>query len=147
MKLTGNPTPQNGLQAKLSVQHCAAAAFLFGAVGVKEFSDACPIEPAVVALRARVAPTVDEAIAADAADVVVLLKDGARHHAFVPHATGSLERPMSDADLENKFKALVEWGFSTCNAYDVIELVWSFDNINDAAALARTTVPSATRTL
>jgi len=25
----------------------------------------------------------------------------------------------------------------------VIELLWSFDNINDAAALARTTVPSA----
>ena len=46
--------------------------------------------------------------------------------------------------LENKFRALAAWGFSTCNAYDVIELLWSFDNINDAASLARTTVPSAT---
>jgi 2-methylcitrate dehydratase PrpD len=143
MKLTGNATPRDGLEAKLSVQHCAAAACLFGAVGVKEFTDACAIDPAVVALRARVAATVDETIAADAADIVIVLKDGARHHAFVPHALGSLERPLSDTDLENKFRALVAWGFSTCNAYDVIELIWSFDNINDAASLARTTVPSA----
>ena len=82
-------------------------------------------------------------MAADAADVVIVLRNGARHHAFVPHALGSLERPLTDTDLENKFRALAAWGFSTCNAYDVIELIWSFDNINDAASLARTTVPSA----
>jgi 2-methylcitrate dehydratase PrpD len=147
MKLTGNATPRNGLEAKLSVQHCAAAACLFGAVGVKEFTDACAVAPSVVVLRARVAATVDETIAADAADVVIALKGGARHHAFVAHASGSLERPLSDTDLENKFRALVAWGFSTCNAYDVIELIWSFDIINDAASLARTTVPSATSAL
>ena len=143
LKLTGNATPRTGLEAKLSVQHCVAAACIRGAVGVKEFTDACANDPALVALRARVTATVDAAIAADAADVVIALKDGQRHHAFVPHALGSLERPLTDADLEHKFRALVEWGFSTCNAYDVIELVWSFDNINDAASLARTTVPSA----
>jgi 2-methylcitrate dehydratase PrpD len=142
MKLTGNAMPRDGLEAKLSVQHCAAAAFQFGAVGVKEFADDCATDAAVVALRARVAATVDKAMAAEAADVVITLKDGARHHAFVPHALGSLERPLTDVDLETKFRALVEWGFSTCNAYDVIELIWSFDNINDAASLARTTVPS-----
>jgi hypothetical protein len=50
---------------------------------------------------------------------------------------------LSDTDLETKFRALAEWGFSTCDALDVIELIWSFDNIRDAAALARTTAPSA----
>jgi 2-methylcitrate dehydratase PrpD len=142
MRLMGNATPRNGLEAKLSVHHCAAAAIIFGAVGVKEFTDACAIHPAAVALRARVAPTIDENMAADAADIVISLKNGTGHHAFVAHARGSLDRPMSDADLEDKFRALAAWGFSTCNAYDVIELIWSFDNINDAAALARTTVPS-----
>jgi 2-methylcitrate dehydratase PrpD len=142
MRLMGNATPRNGLEAKLSVHHCAAAAIIFGAVGVKEFTDACAIDPAAVALRARVAPTTDESMAADAADVAISLKNGTRHHAFVAHARGSLDRPMSDTDLEDKFRALAAWGFSTCNAYDVIELLWSFDNINDAASLARTTVPS-----
>jgi 2-methylcitrate dehydratase PrpD len=142
MSLTGNPVPRDGLEAKLSVQHCAAAAFLFGAVGVKEFTDECATNATVVALRARVTATIDQAMNAAAADVVITLKDGTQHHAFVPHALGSLERPLTDVDLETKFRALVEWGFSTCNAYDVIELIWSFDNINDAASLARTTVPS-----
>ena len=143
MRLTGNPAPRTGLEAKLSVQHCVAAAFVVGTVGVKEFTDACAIDPATVALRARVTATVDDAIAADAADTVVVLKDGTRHHLFVPHASGSLEKPLSDAEIEAKFTALAAWGFSTCNALDVIELMWSFDNINDAAALARTTVPTA----
>jgi len=143
MRLMGNATPRNGLEAKLSVHHCAAAAIIFGAVGVKEFTDACAVDPAATALRARVAPAIDESMAADAADVVISLKDGTRHHAFVAHARGSLDRPMSDTDLEDKTRALAAWGFSTCNAYDVIELLWSFDNINDAASLARTTVPSA----
>ena len=142
MRLMGNPTPRDGLESKLSVHHCAAAACIFGAVGVKEFTDACATDPAVVALRACVNPTIDETMAADAADVVVFLKNDSKHHAFVPHALGSLDRPLSDTDLENKFRALAAWGFSTCNAYDVIELLWSFDNINDAASLARTTVPS-----
>ena len=54
---------------------------------------------------------------------------------------------MSDAGLENKFRALAAWGFSTCNTHDVIELIWSFDTANDAASLARTTVPSAAATV
>jgi 2-methylcitrate dehydratase PrpD len=143
LTLTGNPAPRNGLEAKLSVQHCAAAACIFAAAGVKEFSDACVNDPATIALRSRVRPVVDNAIGKDAADVTVTLKDGTKHHCYVAHASGSLERPLSDDDIESKFRALAEWGFSTCNAYDVIELIWSFDNIRDAAALARTTVPSA----
>ena len=111
MELMGNPVPRTGLEAKLSVHHCAAAAFVFGEVGVKEFTDACANDPAVVALRTRVVPTVDAAMAADAADVVVALKDGKKQHAFVPHAQGSLERPLTDADLENKFRALAAWDF------------------------------------
>jgi len=143
LKLTGNANPRNGLEAKLSVQHCAAAAFISGAAGVKEFTDACVHDPAVAALRARVAAREDAAVGKEAADVTVVLKGGASYNKYVPHATGSLERPLSDTDLETKFRALAEWGLSTCDAFDVIELIWSFDNVRDAAALARTTVPSA----
>jgi 2-methylcitrate dehydratase PrpD len=143
LKLTGNANPRDGLEAKLSVQHCAAAAFISGAAGVKEFTDACVHDPAVVALRARIAAREDATVGKEAAAVTVVLKGGASYNKYVPHATGSLERPLSDTDLENKFRALAEWGFSTCDAFDVIELIWSFDNVRDAAALARTTVPSS----
>ncbi len=140
LKLTGNPTPRDGLEAKLSLQHGAAVAFIFGAAGVREFTDACARDPSVAALRARVAVTQDAAIATDAANVAVTLTNGAQHHQWIAHALGSLARPLRDADIEAKFRTLAEWGFSTCNAYDVIELVWSFDNIREAATLARATV-------
>jgi 2-methylcitrate dehydratase PrpD len=39
--LMGNPAPLTGLEAKLSVQHCAAAALIYGQVGAREFTDAC----------------------------------------------------------------------------------------------------------
>ena len=147
MQLMGNPTPRDGLEAKLSVHHCAAAACIFGAVGVREFTDACAIDAALIALRARVAPTVDEAMPADAADVAVTLRSGVKHQAFVAHARGSLARPLSDTDIEDKFKSLAAWGHSTCNAHDAIALLWSFDNVSDAAALAQATVPAAASTV
>ncbi len=144
MELMGNPAPRTGLEAKLSVHHCAAAAFVFGEVGVKEFTDACATDPqsrpCAPASRRLSTLQLQRTLLMSS----VALKDGKKHHAFVPHALGSLERPLTDTELENKFRALAAWGFSTCNAYDVIELLWSFDNINDAAALARTTVPSVT---
>lgn len=147
LMLMGNATPATGLQAKLSVHHCAAMAFIFGAVGVKEFTDACVHHPAAVALRARVTALEDSTVGKEAAGVSVTLKNGTKHEVYVPYATGSLQRPMTDADLENKFRALAAWGSSTCNVHDVIKLIWSFDNINDAASLARTTVPSVAATV
>jgi 2-methylcitrate dehydratase PrpD len=147
MELMGNPNPRSGLQAKLSVNHCAAAAIVVGEVGVKEFTDMCASDPAIAALRARVVPAIDPGMAADAADVVIALKNGTQHHVFVPHALGSLERPLTDANLEAKFRALAAWGDSACNVDDAIQLLWSFDNVDDAAKLARTTAPSAATAL
>jgi hypothetical protein len=46
-----------------------------------------------------------------------------------------------------KFRALAAWGLSTCNADDAIKLMWTFDEIDDAASLARITVPSAAAAL
>ena len=147
LTLTGNANPRTGLEAKLSVQHCAAVAFIVGGAGVGEFTDACANEARVVALRARVTAREDGAVGKDAAIVSVTLKNGKSYEANVPHATGSLERPMTDADLEAKFRALVAASYSTCDANDVIELVWSLDNLNDSAALVRATVPSAAAAL
>ncbi len=50
----------------------------------------------------------DDSIDEAAADVTAVLKDGRREHVFVEHAIGSLERPMTDADLEGKFRTLAE---------------------------------------
>jgi 2-methylcitrate dehydratase PrpD len=108
LELTGKTSPRNGLEGKFSVYHACAAAIMFGQAAESEFSDAVVARPDVVALRERVSARVDPALDEDAADVTIGCRDGRELHLFVAHAIGSLERPMSDADLERKFRGLVE---------------------------------------
>ncbi|MBP8295354.1 MAG: MmgE/PrpD family protein [Burkholderiales bacterium] len=108
LELTGKKAPKNGLEGKFSVYHAAAAGILFGQAGEDEFADAIVTRPDVIALRERVAATQDDAIAEDAAAVTVTCKDGRTLRVLVEHAVGSMERPMSDADLQRKFHALVD---------------------------------------
>ena len=62
----------------------------------------------MIALRDRVHAVVDDRIHEDQADVTVTMRDGRKHHLFVEHAIGSMERPMSDDDLARKFHGLVD---------------------------------------
>jgi 2-methylcitrate dehydratase PrpD len=139
--LMGNAAPHTGLEAKLSVHHCAAAALIRGAVGVREFTDICVDDPAVASLRARVTLVEDPAMPKEAAAVTVRSRDGAAFDKYVPHATGSLERPMSDEALAGKFRSLAEWGWPGCDTRALIELAWSLDDIDDAGAFARAAAP------
>jgi len=135
--LMGNATPRTGLEAKLSVQHCAAAALVRGEVGVREFTDACVNDPRVVALRRRVALIEDPTLPKDAAGATLSVSGGSTLDRYVPHATGSLERPMSDEALDRKFVSLAEWGWPECDTHAFIELARSLDQLPDAGAFAR----------
>jgi 2-methylcitrate dehydratase PrpD len=108
LELTGKKEPRNGLEAKFSVYHGCAAGLLFGRAGEAEFADAVVERPDVIALRRKVQAIADPSIDEAAADVVAVLANGERVHVRVEHAIGSLQRPLSDAQLEAKFAALVE---------------------------------------
>jgi 2-methylcitrate dehydratase PrpD len=60
-----------------------------------------------VALRNKVQATVDDSIAEEAVQVTAVLKDGRRIDVRVDNAIGSMHNPLSDAQLEAKFAALV----------------------------------------
>jgi len=119
--------------------HGFFGAFLFGAIGVREFTDAVVADPAVTALRARVAVRAGADIGKDSARVGVTLKNGTRHQRHVAHAKGSIERPMTDAELEQKFEALAEWGHCNADPATLMSLLWSLDTVPDAAAVVRMT--------
>ena len=108
LELTGNKAPMDGLQAKFSVYHGAAIGLIHGRAGEDEFSDAMVNDPQVVELRAKVHATVDERIHEDAVQVTARLRDGRHVNVRVDHAIGSLQKPLTDAQLEDKFESLVE---------------------------------------
>lgn len=90
------PEPRDGVEARLSAQHCAAVALVYGAAGVAQFSDAVVADPAVRRARARVTLAPEERL--DPMATIVNI-DGREVHA-------ELRQTMSDAELEAKFRAL-----------------------------------------
>ena len=141
-RLTGNPAPQTGLEGKFSVYHAVAAAIVHGAAGEAQFSDACVRDPRVVAVRGRVATREDAAIGRTEARVTIRCRDGRSFTRRVEHALGSLARPMSDADLEAKFRALAKGILSAAGTDRLVKLCWDVESLADAAELARASVPA-----
>lgn len=142
-RLTGNQNPRNGLEGKFSVYHAVAAALVHGAAGEAQFSDTCVRDPRVIALRERVRAREDASIRKTEAHVRIVVKDGRTHSKHVAHALGTLERPMSDADLEAKFRGLTAGILGPRQVEDVIALCWRLNALEDAAALPRATTPRA----
>jgi len=139
--LTGNRTPQTGLEGKFSVYHAVSAAIIHGAAGEAQFSEACVHDPRVVAVRNRVSAKVDPAIGRTEARVTIHTRDGRALSRHVEHARGTLARPMSDADLEAKFRGLASEVLPDAQIEEIIKLCWQLPALGDAGALARAAVP------
>jgi len=84
-----------------------------------------------------VAATADATIREDEADVVIELADGTPLHHHVDYVTGSTQRPMSDADIETKFRGLATPVLTAAKIEQLIDACWSITQTDDAAVLAR----------
>ena len=126
-----------GREAQVCLSHTVAVSLLFGRAGVAEYTDARVNAPDVRAMGDRVAIKVDDSVPVEAAEVVVQLKDGSWREAYVPHARGSLGRPMSDVEIEAKLRDLVALHALEIDARRLIDVVWSLDRAPDAAQVIR----------
>ena len=143
LDLTGNTAPQTGLEGKFSVYHAVSAAIIHGAAGEAQFSEACVRDPRVVAVRNRVSAKVDPAIGRTEARVTIRTRDGRAFNRHVEHALGTLARPLSDADLEAKFRGLAGEVLPDAQVEEIIGLCWQLPTLQDAGVLARAAVPRA----
>jgi 2-methylcitrate dehydratase PrpD len=137
LELTGKRTPQTGLEAKFSIYAAAAIAIVTGAAGPKQFTDEWARNPQVVALRDRVTATVTPGIGEAQVRATITLNDGRRLEKYIEHAVGSLEHPMTDADLEAKFLDLADGVLPAARARRLLDLCWQIETLPDAADLAR----------
>ncbi|MGH8633325.1 MAG: MmgE/PrpD family protein [Burkholderiales bacterium] len=142
LELTGKRTPQLGLEGKFSVYHSCAVAVIHGAAGEAQYSDETVRDPRVIALRDRVTATVDNSMHEDQVHVTIRLKNGKTVERYVEHAVGSLDRPMSDADLEAKFRGLADGILSKSETDKLIRLCWEVGKLKDAGEVARASVPA-----
>jgi 2-methylcitrate dehydratase PrpD len=141
LELTGKKEPADGLQAKFSVYHGCAAGLTFGYAAEDEFSDAIVNRPDMVALRRKVIATVDDAIDEASADVTAVLHDGRRVQVFVEHAIGSLQNPMSDAQLEAKFRGLSDPVLGETRSRALVQACRAISQASEVRSLARLAQP------
>ena len=139
-ELMGNPTPIDGLQARFSAIHGVAAGLLDGKVGLPQFADARVRSADAIALRARTTLAPRATIARDEVYVAVHLRDGRVLEQHVPHARGSLDRPLTDDELFAKAEALVEPVLPGRTAA-IRDAVAALDGAPDAAALCAAILP------
>ena len=135
--------PRNELQAKFSMEFCMAILLLERKAGLEQFTDEVVNRPDVQALLARVDFGVHPEAEAAGFDkmttiVEVELDDGTIVKGSADFGKGSPVNPMSDAELEQKFRECAAWGgLERTRAQRVIELVWQIERLENVGDLAR----------
>jgi len=68
--------------------------------------------------------------------VAITMKDGRRMQKYIEHVVGSVERPMSDADLDAKFLDLADGVLPATRARQLLNLCRDVDQLPQASRLA-----------
>jgi aconitate decarboxylase len=104
LELTGKRTPKDGLEAKFSCYHGAAIGLIYGKGTPKQYEDAVVQDPSLIAVRDKVNATADKSLAADEAEIVLVMNNGVSITQHIQHAVGSTEVPLTNEMLEEKFR-------------------------------------------
>lgn len=134
LKLCDRAQPADRMQALVSVQHWAAVALLYRRAGLREGANACVRDPAVAAMRARIAVRADAALGSDAAAVAVTLADGRTLAYRLEHCQGSEARPMTDAELDEKFRGQAALVLPAAAIEPLIADCWRLPGLPDLGA-------------
>ena len=138
---TDRPGVTSGRAAQVSAQHAVAVSLLRGKADLDAFSDRSVADPDLRAFGEKLRFRDDPAFSLESARVRLLLADGREIVRTVDAAKGSLERPMSDADLAAKLRTQVEWRGLDLAVDELIAAIESIETAEDGAAFLPLTRP------
>lgn len=131
-----------GLEGKFSAYHAAAIGLVRGKAGLGEFTDEAVNDPVIKAVREKVVAEGDPVVSEDGVRVEVTLKDGRVLTKTLEHSLGNLKRPLSDAQLEGKFRDQATM-LSAAQVNELIRLCWNIDQVEDVRHLVSLAIPQA----
>jgi 2-methylcitrate dehydratase PrpD len=135
MVLTGKTSPQTGLEGKFSIFHAAAIGLLYGEATPSQFKDDVVKNETVIDMRKKVNVTEDDSVPTDAAYVTLEFNDGTKLEKHVEHAKGSIENPLTEAELEKKFMEQVTLAIGEERAVRAYEAFKGIQNLADVAKI------------
>lgn len=142
MDLCNQQNITQGLQGKFSVYHGAAVGLVRGKAGLQEYTDDAVNDTLVRVVRERVKAVGDPSITEDQSHIDVEMEDGRRLIKFVEASLGNVNRPMTDAQLEKKFRQQAVLALTPTQVEQVIGLCWKIGELEDAGELVRAAVPA-----
>jgi 2-methylcitrate dehydratase len=132
--------PQNRDTANHSVLYCLAAAFVEGRLQADQFGPDNLADPRIHAVIDRTVLEPDPELSAywpgaNPARVHIRLRSGEELEDTTIYFPGHPRNPVSDADLEDKFRSLAEPVLGAERATAVVETVRSLDRLPDVSGL------------
>ena len=128
--------PTTGVQASFSYHHSMAVGLVDGAAFPLQYSDERANDPFIASVRDKITVVADPSLPRGVVAATVVLKDGRTYKEIVEQPTGSPERPMSDAQVEAKFRALTAEALSKDRAEKLLEASWQLEKIADIREVA-----------
>jgi 2-methylcitrate dehydratase PrpD len=131
-----------GLQGKFSVYHGAAIGLVRGKAGIGEYTDEAVNDPQIKRVRELATAVGDPSITEDQARIEVELTTGRKLTRFVEQSLGNIHRPMTDKQLEAKFRNQAVAAIPAAQVEKAIALCWKIDDLDDVSELIRAAVPA-----
>ncbi len=138
------PRPENPMQARFSLPYCTAVAVLHGAVTVADFTPEAVVRPAVrawlpkVMLETHPVHHKSSDLAHHEPDVVTLrLAGGEERRIEVEHPRGTPARPLSEAEMSQKFQSCAAGVLGAAEAAAAEAAVANLESLADIGELLR----------
>jgi len=145
--MAGSPDkwhPTSHETADHSMPYAAAVILMYGTIDDHYYEDPYLHDPKLLELVNRVHcfPSID----ADShekdfnmSDLEVVLKSGRRKSVRVEYHRGHWKNPMSDAEMEQKFRSLARRQLSAKQTEALLKQLWNLENLPKAGILAKMT--------
>jgi 2-methylcitrate dehydratase len=147
LMMAGDPDkwrPHNRETADHSMPYTAGLALKYGSIEHEQFDDPYLRDPELLDLVSRIKCTVSEEAngrepEAMLCDLEVVLKNGRREQIRVEYHRGHAKNPMSDAELEEKFRSLAGDLLPKARIDALLEQIWTLDEARDVRGLIAAT--------
>ncbi len=141
--MAGDPDkwrPANRETADHSMPYTAGVALAYGGIDVRYFDDPYLHDAELLELVSRIKCAVSEEAnsrepEAMLCDLDMVLQDGRRESIRVEYHRGHPRNPMSDAELEEKFRALAGAQMPAAQADALLSQIWNLEALADMRAL------------
>ena len=137
--MAGDPTrwhPETRETADHSIPFVVACALRFGTLEPAHFEDDVLHDPALLDLMQRIEVVQDPECDAAWPEAIlniltVQTSNGRQHTASVPYYTGHFKKPMSDIDIEDKFRRLTAGLLDESRQQTALDRLWHLDDETD----------------